>query len=129
MPLKMVYVTELREGSYAIIEGAPCVVKSIEISKTGKHGHAKARIEAVGLIDDKKRILVKPGHERVDVPLIEKRRGQVLSIGEKASIMDIESYETLEVAIPAELKEQLKEGAQVEYWNIEGEKIAKRIMG
>jgi translation elongation factor P/translation initiation factor 5A len=53
----------------------------------------------------------------------------VLSIGEKASIMDIESYETLEVAIPAELKEQLKEGAQVEYWNIEGEKIAKRIMG
>lgn len=73
MPVKIVYVTELREGSYAIIENAPCVVKSIEISKTGKHGHAKARIEAVGIVDNKKRVLVKPGHERVDVPLVEKK--------------------------------------------------------
>ncbi len=129
MPIKIIYVTELREGSYAIIENAPCVIKSIEISKTGKHGHAKARIEAVGVIDDKKRVLVLPGHERVEVPLIEKKRGQVLSIAEKASVMDLESFETLEISIPAELKEQLKDGMQVEYWDVEGQKVIKRVMG
>lgn len=129
MPVKIVYITELREGSYAIIENAPCVIKSIEISKTGKHGHAKARIEAVGIIDNKKRVLVKPGHERVDVPLIEKKRGQVLSIAEKASIMDLESFETLEIEIPDELKEELKEGIQIEYWDVEGQKVIKRVMG
>jgi translation initiation factor 5A len=129
MPSKIVYVTDLRQGSYAVIDNAPCVIKSIEISKTGKHGHAKARIEAIGLIDGKKRVLVKPGHERVEVPLIEKRRGQVLSLNEKASIMDLENYETIEVVIPSELRDALKEGAQVEYWNIEGQKIIKRILG
>lgn len=129
MPSKIVYVTELRPGSYAMIDNTPCVVKSIDISKTGKHGHAKARIEAIGLIDSKKRVLVKPGHERVEVPLIEKKRGQILSINEKASIMDLENYETIEVAISLELRESLKEGAQIEYWNIEGQKIIKRILG
>lgn len=129
MPSKIIYVTELREGSTAMIDNAPCVIKSIDISKTGKHGHSKARIEAIGLIDDKKRVLVKPGHERVDVPLIEKRRGQVLSFGEKASVMDMESYETLEVAIPSEMRESVKEGIQVEYWDIEGQKIIKRVVG
>lgn len=129
MPVKIVYVTELREGSYAIIEGAPCIIKKIEISKTGKHGHSKARIEAVGVIDNKKRVFVQPGHERVEVPLIEKRRGQLLSIGEKVSIMDLESFETLELDIPADLKDELKDGVQVEYWNVEGQKVIKRVIG
>lgn len=128
MVLKLVCATELRPGSYVLIDDEPCVVKSIDISKTGKHGHAKARIEAIGIIDDKKRIIVKPGHEKFGVPLIDKRKGQVLSVGEKASIMDVESYETIEVAVPAELKEQVKEGIQVEYWNIEGKCIIKRVM-
>lgn len=129
MPIKMSYVTELREGNYAIIEGAPCIVKNIEISKTGKHGHSKARFDAIGLIDNKKRVVLLPGHERVDVPLVEKKRGQVLSISDKASIMDLESFETIEVAIPSDMKDEIKEGVQVEYWDIEGQKVIKRVMG
>ncbi len=129
MPLKIVNAHDLKEGSYIIVEGAPCVVKSIEISKTGKHGASKCRIEAVGLIDDKKRVLVKPGHERMEVPLVEKKRGQVLNLGDMASIMDIESYETLEVDIASDAKEAIKEGVQVEYWVVEGQKIIKRVVG
>ena len=128
MPLKLVNAIELRAGSYAIIEDTPCVIKSIDISKTGKHGASKTRIEAIGLIDDKKKIIIMPGHERIAVPLIEKKRGQILSITDKASIMDLESFETLDVMIPSELKENLKEGMQVEYWDIEGKKIVKRIV-
>jgi translation initiation factor 5A len=130
MPLKFVNATELKEGSYAIIEDAPCVVRKIDLSKTGKHGASKVRIEAVGIIDDKKRIIIKPGHEKMAVPLIEKKKGQILAIGENTvSLMDIESFETVDVPFSAELKEEMKEGIQVEYWDVEGSKIVKRVLG
>ena len=60
--------------------------------------------------------------------MIEKRRGQILSVNSTASLIDLESYETLDVMIPAELKDQLRDGIQVEYWDIEGKKIIKRLM-
>ena len=111
MPLKFISATEAKEGSYIMIEDAACTVKNIDISKTGKHGASKVRIEAVGVIDDKKRIIIKPGHEKMAVPMIEKRKGQILSFGEEtASIMDIESFETIDVKFVPELKEEMKEG-------------------
>jgi len=128
MTLKLVNATELRKGSYVIIDDVPCEVIKIDISKTGKHGHAKARIEALGIIDDKKRVIIKPGHEKMAIPLIEKRKGQVLVVNAKANVMDMESYETVEVAVPDEIREKLKEGMQVEYWNIEGQRVIKRIL-
>jgi translation initiation factor 5A len=129
MPIKSITAHEAKPGTYILIDGVACVVKSQDISKTGKHGSSKARIEAVGVIDDKKRVLVKPGHEKFEVPLIEKKKGQVLSIdGEKANLMDIESFETLTVAVPSELKETIKEGLQVEYWDVEGQKVIKRLL-
>lgn len=128
MVLKLVEMTQLRKGSYVLIEGSPCEVSKIDISKTGKHGHAKARIEAIGVIDGKKRIIVKPGNEKIAVPLIEKKKGQILTVNAKASMMDIESYETVEAAVPDEMRERLKEGMQVEYWDIEGQRVIKRII-
>lgn len=127
---KLVYATELREGSYVKIDGAPCVVRKMDVSKTGKHGASKVRIEAVGILDDKKRITVMPGHERLEIPLIEKKKGQILSINKeekKASIMDVETFETTIVSIPEELNDKLQEGMEVEYWTIEEQNIIKRI--
>jgi len=129
MPIKSITAHEAKPGTHILVDGVACVVKSQDISKTGKHGASKARIEAVGIIDDKKRVLVKPGHEKFEVPLIEKKKGQVLSIeGNNANLMDIESFETLTIAIPAELKDSIKEGSQVEYWNVEGAKVIKRTL-
>ena len=128
MTLKLVNATELRKGSYVIIDDVPCEVIKIDISKTGKHGHAKARIEALGIIDEKKRVIIKPGHEKMAVPLIEKKKGQVLVVNAKANVMDMESYETVEVAVPDEMRGTLKEGMQVEYWSIEGQRVIKRIL-
>ncbi len=127
MAFKLINATEAKTGTNIVLNGAPCIVKKMDISKTGKHGHAKCRIEAVGLIDGKKRVIVVPGHERFEVPRVEKKKGQILSISDnKANIMDIDSYETFDILISDEIKEQIKEGDQVEYWNIEGEKIVKR---
>ncbi len=67
------------------------------------------------------------GHEKLDCPMINKRKGQILSINEEnASIMDLESFETIDILIPEGLKKELKDGDQIEYWDAEGSKIIKR---
>ena len=126
MVLKIINATEARVGTNILIEGKPYTIKKIDISKTGKHGHAKARIEALGIINKQKKVFVMPGHDRLEIPLIDKRKGQVLSVADKISVMDLESFETLEIDCPDEIKSELKENSNVEYWDIEGEKIIKR---
>ena len=127
---KMVAANNVQKGSFIILEGAACRVIDVEISKPGKHGHSKVRISAVGLVDDKKRIVVMPGHDNVEVPIIEKRTAQVLSVtGGKANVMDSETYETFDLNIPEELKNQVVEGSSVLYWTILDEKVIKQVKG
>ena len=124
MVYKLVGATELRVGSYVIINDAPCVVKKIDTSKTGKHGASKVRIEAIGLIDGKKRIIVKPGHERLEVPLIQKKRGQILSMNGKVTLMNVETFETVDDVQLGDV--DVSEGDTVEYWVVDNVKIIKR---
>ena len=126
---KIVDATALRVGSYLMIESDAYVVKKMDISKTGKHGHAKVRLEADGVFGGKKKVMVIPGHERFEVPEIEKRNAQVFSLmNEKASLMDSENYENFELPVSEELKEEIKEGMTVEFWDVEGEKFIKRTL-
>ena len=126
MVLKIINATEVKVSTNIIVDGVPCTVKNIDISKTGKHGHSKARIEAIGIINGQKKVFVVPGHERLEVPFVEKRKAQVLSVNEKINVMDSESFETFEIPCSDEIKTQLEENSNVEYWDVEGEKIIKR---
>jgi len=128
MVLKIISATEAKVGVNIIVDGVPCTVKKMDVSKTGKHGHAKCRIEAVPMISGAKKVFVIPGHDRFEVPMVDKRKGQILSKGDgKASIMDLESFETLDLSVPEqEVFDSLVEGENCEYWDIEGEKIVKR---
>ena len=40
---------------------------------------------------------------------------------------DTENFENLELAVPEELRADIKENMNVEYWDIEGKKIIKRL--
>jgi len=115
-------------GNYVIIDGVACTVSGIQTSKPGKHGHSKVRLEAIGMIDNKKRQIVVPGHDELDVPVIEKKNAQVLSIsGDVANVMDSETYETFDLVIPEELKDKVAENTTVVYWTILNDKIMKQI--
>ena len=119
----------MQKGSYIVIDGAPCKVVDTQTSKPGKHGHSKIRISAVGIVDEKKRIIVLPGHDNVEVPILEKKNAQVLSLtGDTANVMDNESYETFDLMIPEELKSDVVEGANVLYWVIMDDKVMKQVM-
>ncbi|MBW2971108.1 translation initiation factor IF-5A [Candidatus Woesearchaeota archaeon] len=130
MTTKQVHISSVKKGNYILMDGVASTVVDIQVSRPGKHGHAKYRVSAVGILDNKKRVVVMPGHDSVDVPIIDKRVAQVLSIhGEMATVMDSESYETFDMAIPEELKQSVVAGASVLYWVIMGEKIMKQVRG
>ncbi|RKX49600.1 MAG: translation initiation factor IF-5A [Thermotogae bacterium] len=109
-------VRELRVNRYIIIDDEPCKIVSITTSKPGKHGDAKARIEAIGVFDNQKRSVVYPVKHKVQVPIINKRTAQVISIsGDIAQLMDMETYETFEIEIPDEFKGKLQVGEEIQY--------------
>ncbi len=127
MTKKVVGVGTLKSGNYVIFDDIACVIKDIQTSKSGKHGHAKSRIEAISIIDGRKIIKVMPTHGNIEVPIIEKEAAQVLSVhGDKATVMDMRTYETFELAIPDELKNDVAEGKQIVYWIILGERVMKQ---
>jgi len=127
MVLKIINATEARVGTNLILEGEYFTVKKIDVSKTGKHGHAKCRVEATNMVSGNKKVFVVPGHDRFEVPVVNKNKGQVLSIAnDHASLMDTESFETIEVAIPSEIEGTISTNDTVEYWNVEGTLIMKR---
>jgi translation initiation factor 5A len=125
MTYKIINANEVKSGTNIEIEGEPYTVKKVDISKPGRHGHAKSRIEAEGIINGKKKIVVFPASERLKIPMIEKRKAQVMGIqGDKANVMDLESFETLEMGFEQGIN--IEEEAQVEYWKINDKIIIKR---
>ena len=113
----------LRVGSYVMIDDQPCRIADYTKSKPGKHGSAKARIVAIGVFDGAKRTLVKPVSAQVEVPIIEKRGGQVISLlPTSVQLMDLETYDVFEASMPEDkaLKDKLVSCVEVEYWRILG---------
>ena len=120
-------VRTLKVNRYMIIDDEPCKIMSISTSKPGKHGEAKARIEAIGVFDGQKRSVVHPVKHKIHVPIIDKRTAQVLSLmGDNVQLMDMETYETFEMRIPSEFKGQLQPGAEISYLEALGRKKITR---
>jgi len=123
-------VGELRVGGYMIIDGEPCRIMDITKSKPGKHGSAKARIVAIGVFDNQKRQFVKPVDSGAEVPIIDKRPGQVFAINPTGvQIMDLETFEYLDAPFPEEeeIKAKLAAGVEIEYWKIMGKIKITRV--
>ncbi len=108
-------IRELKVNRYVIIDEEPCKITDIQTSKPGKHGEAKARIEAVGIFDNRKRSIVHPVTHKVYIPMIDKRSAQLVALnGKHAQLMDMDTYEMFELDIDdEELLPQLSEGKEV----------------
>jgi translation initiation factor 5A len=129
-----VQVSKLKPGRYIIIDGEPCRIGNITVSSPGKHGSAKARIEAVGIFDKKVRSMVKPTSAEVEVPIIDKRIGQIIALTpDTVQLMDMETYETFDVPIESgiedDIKDKLTEGITVEYWETLGRVKIMKLRG
>ena len=130
--MSVTYATlgELKVGSYIVIDGEPCRIVEMSKAKTGKHGSAKAHVVAVCMFSGNKKTLVAPVDTRVEVPMIEKRIGQVLAdTGDTVQIMDLETYDTFEIEKPKDqqLASKLEPGVEVEYWVIMGRRMIMKV--
>ena len=113
---EQVEVRSLKEGKYVLIDEEPCIIKSMTHSKTGKHGSAKSRIDAIGRFDGVKRSIIAPVTDKIYIPVVERKAGQVLSVsGDVVQIIDLADYSTLELKIPEELKGKLAPGKDISY--------------
>ena len=140
MSIRRTEIQKLKSGQYIMVEEEPCIIKATERSKSGKHGHAKVRVVCVGIFDNNKRSLTIPSGHMVEIPEIIKGTAQINFIEDNSiNIMDLETYESVDVNWPAEedLKTKLKELqsdpgkmslAQVEYWQLAGKTLINRII-
>ena len=105
MATKQVEVRDLDEGSYVMIDDVACKINAYSTAKPGKHGSAKARVEAEGVFDGKKRNLSQPVDAKIRVPIINRKQGQVVSVtgGDEAQVMDLETYDTFTLALPEDV--------------------------
>ena len=125
MAIKNEEISKLKVGNYVIFDGKACKIVEMQKSAPGKHGHAKYRVAATDLMTGHKIIKIMTGHASVEVPIIEKKPAQVLSVsGKTAQIMDLETYETFDAEIDPSVSD-VKGNDQVIYWDILGRKIIK----
>ncbi|VVC02054.1 Translation initiation factor 5A [uncultured archaeon] len=119
---------EIKVGKYVLIEDIPCKVVEIESSKPGKHGAAKMRITGIGVFEGQKKTLLTPGDADVEVPIIDRKSGQVISLnGKTVQIMDSQTYEMYEMEVPDDLLTQVVSGKEVEILEAMGKKKIERV--
>ncbi len=123
-----------------MVDDEPCLIKSTERSKSGKHGHAKVRVVCIGIFDNNKRSLTIPSGHMCEVPEIFKGIAQINFIEDDSiNIMNVETYESFDVAWPKEDKliSKLKElqadpgrmsSSQIEYWQLAGKTLINRVI-
>ncbi len=132
MPDDMTYgsMSDVKPGRYILIDGVAVKVVEVDTSKPGKHGAAKMRVTAVGVFDGNKRTLLKPSTADIEIPIIIKKKAQVVSIaGNTVQLMNLETYETYEVPIPEEMRSSIKPGAEVEVIEYGVNRAIARVTG
>ena len=109
-------VGKLKEGKYLLVDDEPCKILSISISKPGKHGAAKARLDVAGIFDGVKRSVVQPVSAKVYAPIVARKNGQVISIaGSIAQLRDLADFSNFELEIPDDMTDKITVGKEITY--------------
>ncbi len=120
---------EIKIGRYIIIDGIPCKVVNIDVSSPGKHGSAKMRVTAMGIFDGQKKTLLKPSDGEAEVPVIAKKKAQIVSVeGNNAQVMDLETYQVDTLPIPEDMQGKIKAGEEVELIEAMGRHALSRVI-
>ncbi len=138
MSYEPVKVGSIKLGRYVIHPDNNEVYKviSVDHSKPGKHGSAKARMVLQNAFTGSKKQFISPVDKRINIPIIDKRMAQVTNVGgDSIALMDSETYDTFEASLPIEeaLRKKLLslfeagKGIEVEYWKIMNRKKIQEV--
>ncbi|KAL0219194.1 hypothetical protein P9112_004847 [Eukaryota sp. TZLM1-RC] len=102
----------IRKGDHAILKGHPCKIADVRVSKTGKHGHAKANFVGYDIFTNNKYEDMCPTSHNMDCPVIKRVEYQLMYIEDNhCHLLDPEAGETREdIPLPSgEYGEKLQE--------------------
>ena len=80
---------EVRKGGFVMLKGKPCKVVEISISKTGKHGHAKANIVGLDVFTGKKYNEISPTSHNMTAPAMFRSEWQLTDIEQPSGTMTL----------------------------------------
>jgi translation initiation factor 5A len=102
-------------------------------SKPGKHGGARVRVDGMGVFEPTRKSMIVPAGDKVEVPQLDKKVAQILAtVGDKLQMMDMETYETFEMAVPSDdpdVMKFIKDGSEVMYIQFGGKKKITQAKG
>jgi len=106
----------VKKGSFVVIKEHPCKVVDYSTSKTGKHGHAKAKIVAIDIFTGKKYEDVQPTSHNMLAPVVTRKEYQLVDVSADgfASLLDVGTGETLDSLQipPVEWKDDAEEAGK-----------------
>ena len=118
---------QLKKGDYVCIKGFPCKIVDVSVSKTGKHGHAKASITALDIFTGKKYEDGAPTSHNMAVPVVKTNQYMLVDIGQPdaagkraLTLLDDEGEERNDLNLPEDedlakrLIEALESGAETQ---------------
>ena len=62
----MIEIQDLKKGDILVLDNEVYKVKEIEVSKVGKHGRAKVRLEVVNAKTNEERVMIRVSTEKVE---------------------------------------------------------------
>lgn len=113
--------TELKTGNYFIYNNEPVRVLRKEVVAFGTHSHSKLKIFFQGLNEKGERSANFQHTDKVEIIEIIRKLGQVIAkTNNKVQIMDMVSYETFDANVSSELFNELNEGDNVTFIDLNG---------
>ena len=114
--------SELKSGSYFLMNNEPVRVTRKEVVAFGTHSHTKLKIFYQGLRDKGEKSVNFTHSEKVEILDIIRKRWQVVSKnGNLLQVMDLVTYETHNANAPKELLDEIKEGDNVSFIELNGQ--------
>jgi len=99
-----------------------------DVIACGTHSHSKTKLFVQHIMGGGEKTFTFAHQDRMDVPEIENRVGQVISKGDgKLNVMDTASYETLDVDAASDIIRGVKEGSTVFFFTYNGKSTATMI--
>jgi len=77
---------EIRKGHFVCLKGKPCKVISISVSKTGKHGHAKANITGLDVFTGRKYVEICPTSHNMVAPAMFRSEWQLTDLSKDGNM-------------------------------------------
>ena len=113
--------TELERGTYFIYNNEPVRVLRKEVIVVGTHSHSKLKFYIQGLREKGERTVTFQHSDRVEKIEIIRKHGQIIfKANNKVQLMDKVSYETLDAVIPPEMADDITEGDDVTFVELNG---------